>query len=88
MKNNKYSIRKFTYGVASILIGSTLIFGMSNEAHAKSNSLVKEDTTPVEDKNEVKEDTTPVEDKNEVKEDTTPVEDKNEVKEDTTPVED
>ncbi|PCF83612.1 hypothetical protein [Staphylococcus intermedius] len=39
------------YNVVSILIGSTLIFRTSNETHAKNNSLVKEDTTPVRDKN-------------------------------------
>ncbi|PNZ00438.1 SdrD B-like domain-containing protein, partial [Staphylococcus muscae] len=31
---NKYSIRKFTVGVASILVGSTLIFGLSDDAKA------------------------------------------------------
>lgn len=33
---NYYSIRKFTIGTASILLGSTLIFGISNEAQAQS----------------------------------------------------
>lgn len=33
---NYYSIRKFTIGTASILLGSTLIFGLSNEAQAQS----------------------------------------------------
>ncbi|WP_275590294.1 E domain-containing protein [Mammaliicoccus sp. P-M59] len=31
---NKYSIRKFTVGTASILVGATLLFGLSDEAKA------------------------------------------------------
>ncbi|MDO5375675.1 MAG: SdrD B-like domain-containing protein [Staphylococcus rostri] len=31
---NKYSIRKFTVGVASILVGATLLFGLNDEAKA------------------------------------------------------
>ncbi|MCD9062448.1 YSIRK-type signal peptide-containing protein, partial [Staphylococcus chromogenes] len=31
---NKYSIRKFTVGTASLLIGATLVFGIGNEAKA------------------------------------------------------
>ncbi|PNZ84951.1 YSIRK signal domain/LPXTG anchor domain surface protein [Staphylococcus petrasii] len=31
---NKYSIRKFSVGIASILVGSFLVFGVNNEAHA------------------------------------------------------
>ncbi|TEB41174.1 YSIRK-type signal peptide-containing protein, partial [Flavobacterium circumlabens] len=35
MRKNKYSIRKFTVGVSSILIGASLIFGInSNEVDA------------------------------------------------------
>ena len=34
-KLNKYSIRKFTVGTASILVGATLIFGHDDEAKAK-----------------------------------------------------
>ncbi|OFO48767.1 metal-binding protein, partial [Staphylococcus sp. HMSC072B07] len=34
-KLNKYSIRKFTVGTASILVGATLFFGVNNEAHAE-----------------------------------------------------
>ncbi|RIO52140.1 YSIRK-type signal peptide-containing protein [Staphylococcus hominis] len=30
-KLNKYSIRKFTVGTASILVGATLIFGCSDD---------------------------------------------------------
>lgn len=33
-KMNKYSIRKFTVGTASLLIGATLVFGMGSEAQA------------------------------------------------------
>lgn len=33
-KQNKYSIRKFSVGISSILIGSFIIFGVNNEAHA------------------------------------------------------
>ncbi|MGO3049045.1 MAG: YSIRK-type signal peptide-containing protein, partial [Staphylococcus sp.] len=34
--NNKFSIRKFTVGTASILVGTTLIFGVShNEVKAE-----------------------------------------------------
>ena len=42
-KLNKYSIRKFTVGTASILLGSTLIFGSSShEAKAaEENKLIQ-----------------------------------------------
>ena len=30
-KLNKYSIRRFTVGTASILVGATLIFGVAND---------------------------------------------------------
>nr|WP_281072903.1 YSIRK-type signal peptide-containing protein [Staphylococcus coagulans] len=33
-KLNKYSIRKFTIGTASILVGATLLFGLSDDAKA------------------------------------------------------
>ncbi|UXR69431.1 Ig-like domain-containing protein [Staphylococcus sp. IVB6246] len=33
-KQNKYSIRKFTVGTASILVGETLVFGAYNDAQA------------------------------------------------------
>ncbi|MFI8472932.1 YSIRK-type signal peptide-containing protein, partial [Staphylococcus warneri] len=33
-KLNKYSIRRFSVGTASILVGATLLFGINNEAHA------------------------------------------------------
>ncbi|WP_368863671.1 YSIRK-type signal peptide-containing protein, partial [Staphylococcus hominis] len=37
-KLNKYSIRKFTVGTASILVGATLVFGIDNEAQAAENN--------------------------------------------------
>ncbi|WP_194747766.1 YSIRK-type signal peptide-containing protein [Staphylococcus chromogenes] len=37
---NKYSIRKFTVGTTSILIGATLVFGIDHDAKAA------ETTTP------------------------------------------
>ncbi|PTE68237.1 YSIRK signal domain/LPXTG anchor domain surface protein [Staphylococcus devriesei] len=42
-KQNKYSIRKFSVGISSILIGSFIIFGVNNEAHAaeqENNSTI------------------------------------------------
>nr|WP_272107558.1 YSIRK-type signal peptide-containing protein [Staphylococcus sp. NRL 22/194] len=41
-RHNNYSIRKFTIGTASILVGTTLIFGLSNEAQAQSNDGSKQ----------------------------------------------
>ncbi|MCH4490391.1 YSIRK-type signal peptide-containing protein, partial [Staphylococcus haemolyticus] len=35
---NKYSIRKFTVGTASILIGASLLFGVGEEAKAAENT--------------------------------------------------
>lgn len=35
---NKYSIRKFTVGTASILVGASLVFGVSEEAHAEEKN--------------------------------------------------
>ena len=40
-KLNKYSIRKFTVGTASILLGSTLIFGSSSHEAAEENKLIQ-----------------------------------------------
>ncbi|MGS0665578.1 YSIRK-type signal peptide-containing protein, partial [Staphylococcus arlettae] len=37
-RQNKYSIRKFTVGTASLLIGATLVFGIGNEAKADETS--------------------------------------------------
>ncbi|NAN29886.1 YSIRK-type signal peptide-containing protein, partial [Staphylococcus epidermidis] len=48
---NKYSIRKFTVGTASILVGATLFLGVSNEAEAaeKIDSPTKEEATTAEE---------------------------------------
>nr|WP_210139371.1 YSIRK-type signal peptide-containing protein [Staphylococcus sp. GDY8P120P] len=40
---NKYAIRKFTVGTASLLIGATLVFGVSNEAQADELAMIKTD---------------------------------------------
>jgi len=40
---NKYAIRKFTVGTASLLIGATLVFGVSNEAQADELATIKTD---------------------------------------------
>ena len=43
-KLNKYSIRRFTVGTASILVGATLIFGVANDqAVAENNATQKQD---------------------------------------------
>lgn len=47
--NNKYSIRKFTVGTASILLGVTLIFGASNDeakAAEKEGSIENVESNP------------------------------------------
>ncbi|WP_254613615.1 SdrD B-like domain-containing protein, partial [Staphylococcus borealis] len=48
---NKYSIRKFTVGTASILVGATLFLGVSNEAEAaeKIDSPTKEKVATAEE---------------------------------------
>ncbi|MDW4098324.1 YSIRK-type signal peptide-containing protein, partial [Staphylococcus saprophyticus] len=48
---NKYSIRKFTVGTASILVGATLFLGVSNEAEAaeKIDSPTKEEAATTEE---------------------------------------
>lgn len=33
-RSNRYSIRKFTLGTASIIVGATLVFGIGGEARA------------------------------------------------------
>nr|WP_269668101.1 YSIRK-type signal peptide-containing protein [Staphylococcus gallinarum] len=44
--NNKYSIRKFTVGTASILVGATLIFGAAHdEAKAAEDAKTEEGAT-------------------------------------------
>ncbi|MGX0380700.1 YSIRK-type signal peptide-containing protein, partial [Staphylococcus auricularis] len=45
---NKYSIRKFAVGTASILVGATLVFGSGHEAQAaeeESDSSTQETST-------------------------------------------
>ncbi|NGR38079.1 YSIRK-type signal peptide-containing protein, partial [Staphylococcus aureus] len=44
-KLNKYSIRRFTVGTASILVGATLIFGVANDQAeaAENNTTQKQD---------------------------------------------
>lgn len=49
-KLNKYSIRRFTVGTASILVGATLVFGIgNNEAHASEKTSTEESTQSNED---------------------------------------
>ena len=49
-KLNKYSIRRFTVGTASILVGATLVFGISNnEAQADEKTSTEESTQSNED---------------------------------------
>ena len=42
-KLNKYSIRRFTVGTASILVGATLIFGVANDQAVENNATQKQD---------------------------------------------
>ena len=47
---NKYSIRKFSVGTASILVGATLLFGVGNqEAKAAENNTAESSTQVSED---------------------------------------
>ncbi|MGE6952605.1 fibrinogen-binding adhesin SdrG C-terminal domain-containing protein, partial [Staphylococcus hominis] len=48
-KQNKYSIRKFTVGTASLLIGATLVFGIGNEAKADEVSNTNSQSTSGEE---------------------------------------
>ncbi|GJF40064.1 hypothetical protein SA19056_22710 [Staphylococcus argenteus] len=41
-KLNKFSIRKYTVGTASILVGTTLIFGLSNHEAKAAESTSEE----------------------------------------------
>src|SRR5699024_5239816 len=52
-KLNKYSIRKFTVGTASILVGATLLFGLSNETEAQEKSTNSTDIEAVHNDNQV-----------------------------------
>ena len=52
-KLNKYSIRKFTVGTASILVGATLIFGHDNEAKAaEENHMENTSLNSIENDND------------------------------------
>ena len=56
-KLNKYSIRKFTVGTTSILVGATLIFGHDDEAKAEENHMENTSLNSIEndeDKNNQK----------------------------------
>ncbi|WP_457802572.1 YSIRK-type signal peptide-containing protein, partial [Staphylococcus aureus] len=49
---NKFSIRKYTVGTASILVGTTLIFGLGNQeakAAESTNKELNETTTSASD---------------------------------------
>lgn len=48
---NKYSIRKFTVGTASILVGATLLFGIGEEAKAdeQQNNSVQSQSNNLND---------------------------------------
>ncbi|WP_206167751.1 YSIRK-type signal peptide-containing protein [Staphylococcus rostri] len=49
-RNNRYSIRKFTVGTASILIGATLVFGVANDdAQAEEKDAVEETVSASDD---------------------------------------
>ncbi|MFI3130715.1 YSIRK-type signal peptide-containing protein, partial [Mammaliicoccus sciuri] len=48
---NKYSIRKFTVGTASILVGATLLFGLADEA--KASEQTSENSVLAQSKNNV-----------------------------------
>ncbi|WP_145579223.1 Ig-like domain-containing protein, partial [Staphylococcus xylosus] len=49
---NKYSIRKFTVGTASLLIGATLVMGIGNEAKADELDSITTDDGSTKDKGE------------------------------------
>ncbi|OEL00904.1 hypothetical protein AST12_10115, partial [Staphylococcus succinus] len=58
--NNKFSIRKFTVGTASILVGTTLIFGVShNEVKAEEQINAEKGLLEVKNKGLSTEDNTP-----------------------------
>ncbi|MDT0738690.1 Ig-like domain-containing protein, partial [Staphylococcus haemolyticus] len=64
-KLNKYAIRKFTVGTASLLIGATLVFGVGSEAKADElDKISSKDSTSNSDKGEALdvEDIKPVDD--------------------------
>lgn len=50
-KLSKYSIRRFSVGTASILVGATLLFGIGNEADAAGNTHIQSTSEEVTDNN-------------------------------------
>lgn len=50
-KLSKYSIRRFSVGTASILVGATLLFGIGNEADAAENTHTQSTSEEVTDNN-------------------------------------
>ncbi|MCD8915871.1 fibrinogen-binding adhesin SdrG C-terminal domain-containing protein, partial [Staphylococcus simulans] len=44
-RQNKYSIRRFTVGTASIIVGATILFGLGNEARAAESSTSSSTTS-------------------------------------------
>ncbi|MET2742480.1 YSIRK-type signal peptide-containing protein [Staphylococcus caprae] len=56
-RHNKYSIRRFTVGTASILVGATIIFGVDHEAKAAEHST---DTASLTSNNEEASNSSPV----------------------------
>ncbi|MGV3274772.1 Ig-like domain-containing protein, partial [Staphylococcus sp. 11261D007BR] len=48
-RQNKYSIRKFTIGTASILVGATLVFGIPKEAKAAEENTTQTDNISTSD---------------------------------------
>ena len=51
-KLNKYSIRKFTVGTASLLVGATLVFGIGSEAQAAELDTITKEDVKSQDKGE------------------------------------
>ncbi|MCD8916482.1 YSIRK-type signal peptide-containing protein, partial [Staphylococcus simulans] len=51
-KLNKYSIRKFTVGTASLLVGATLVFGIGSEAQATELDTITKEDVKSQDKGE------------------------------------
>ncbi|WP_407818023.1 Ig-like domain-containing protein, partial [Staphylococcus aureus] len=51
-KLNKYSIRKFTVGTASLLVGTTLFFGIGSEAQAAELDTITKEDVKSQDKGE------------------------------------
>ena len=54
-KLNKYSIRRFTVGTASILVGATLIFGVANDQAAEKPLRIKHNSKSNDDSSDASE---------------------------------